>query len=196
MALVCTGCSLVSTLDNNITIAPDLKFHLCSPEQLGKSFFASYAIDVTYKGDSHKFLAQAEVDPERAVIAGLTPFGNRIFLLTTVDGKVRYEPSPLFKVPVKPQFVMANLQLIFWPQDVLQNHITQGLLVEDRTGKGLIRKIYCREQECIRIHYSNSSPWRGQIVFEHLQWHYTFVLRTLDIEIDAQHKWEPISDVP
>ncbi|MBN2342642.1 MAG: DUF3261 domain-containing protein [Deltaproteobacteria bacterium] len=63
--------------------------------------------------ETFEFTAMIEVGGESFSMAGLSPLGNRLFLLTADGQTIQYESQMLFELPFPPRFLVRDFLLMF-----------------------------------------------------------------------------------
>lgn len=80
-------------------------------------------ITALWPDSKETFLCVLELDKQRIAMAGLTNDGVSLFNLT-YDGKTTVlDKSPLLPDSVAPEFIITDLQLVYWPVSVLQKNL-------------------------------------------------------------------------
>ena len=162
------GC-LSNKPKNTARISPDISFSLCSPKDLGRSLTATFNVTIEHKGSTYQFPLVTEITDEKIVLVGLTPFGSRVFLLSYANEKLEYEAAEFFKFPLKPSYLVGVLQLIFWPKEAIEmNARKTAFRIVDTFRPNNKRVVLRNNAEIIRVQFSQSSRWGGNIVYEHL----------------------------
>lgn len=66
------------------------------------------------KGDNFSFQVVYQVEKEKDLVQllGLAPIGGRLFTITYQNKNLTYEPSPLFRAPMKPDQLLYCVQLL------------------------------------------------------------------------------------
>ena len=99
------------------------KVKLTSPQ----SFSQKVSIKVGDK--SHELLTQLELEDERMTLVGLAPLGQALFTLVYDGNTLSSEQSVLLGDNFKAEYLMAMMQLIYWPEQSIRAHLEGGHLV-------------------------------------------------------------------
>jgi hypothetical protein len=171
-----------------MTIASGIKWQIAQPHTLQRNFAALQRWRGYFGQRTLELLMQLEIDQHRIAIVGMTPMGNRLFALIYQNGKLSYEPEAQFNSALRPEYLLADLQLCLWPTQVLQQHLSGSnmKLVESQPK---MRDIQRHNQTIIRIQYTKTLPQVETITFQHLERAYRFELHTLqtfDLKKDLQ----------
>lgn len=92
-----------------------------------QSFSQKVSIKVGDK--SHELLTQLELENERMTLVGLAPLGQALFTLVYDGNTLSSEQSMLLGDSFKAEYLMAMMQLIYWPEQSIRAHLEGGHLV-------------------------------------------------------------------
>ncbi|MCU8013761.1 DUF3261 domain-containing protein [Shewanella sp. SM74] len=92
-----------------------------------QSFSQKVSIKVGDK--SHELLTQLELEDERMTLVGLAPLGQALFTLVYDGNTLSSEQSVLLGNSFKAEYLMAMMQLIYWPEQSIRAHLEGGHLV-------------------------------------------------------------------
>ena len=92
-----------------------------------QSFSQKVSIKVGDK--SHELLTQLELENERMTLVGLAPLGQALFTLVYDGNTLSSEQSVLLGDNFKAEYLMAMMQLIYWPEQSIRAHLEGGHLV-------------------------------------------------------------------
>lgn len=92
-----------------------------------QSFSQKVSIKVGDK--SHELLTQLELEDERMTLVGLAPLGQALFTLVYDGNTLSSEQSVLLGDNFKAEYLMAMMQLIYWPEQSIRAHLEGGHLV-------------------------------------------------------------------
>lgn len=94
---------------------------------LPQSFSQKVSIKVADK--SHELLAHVELEGERMTLVGIAPLGQALFTLVYDGNTLSSEQSVLLGDSFKAEYLMAMMQLIYWPEQSVNSHLEGGHLV-------------------------------------------------------------------
>ncbi|MGI2065881.1 DUF3261 domain-containing protein [Shewanella sp. MF08487] len=94
---------------------------------LPQSFSQKVSIKVADK--SHELLTQVELEGDRMTLVGLAPLGQALFTLVYDGNTLSSEQSVLLGDSFKAEYLMAMMQLIYWPEQSVNAHLDGGHLV-------------------------------------------------------------------
>ena len=92
-----------------------------------QSFSQKVSIKVGDK--SHELLTQLELEDERMTLVGLAPLGQALFTLVYDGNTLSSEQSVLLGDNFKAEYLMAMMQLVYWPEQSIRAHLEGGHLV-------------------------------------------------------------------
>lgn len=126
-------------------------------------------------------LAHIEVQQDTLAMAGTTPDGQLLFQLqlhdeTITAGTARWAPAA-----IKPQRILSDFQLSFWPADSIRAALPDGWQLDD-AADGLARSLRYRDTTVVSIRYGASDRWSQPVQFTHHRWHYQLTIETLSMD--------------
>lgn len=89
----------------------------------------SQKVSIKVGDESHELLTQLELEGERMTLVGLAPLGQALFTLVYDGNTLRSEQSVLLGDSFKAEYLMAMMQLIYWPEQSIRAHLEGGHLV-------------------------------------------------------------------
>ena len=126
-------------------------------------------------------LCVLELDKRRIAIAGLTNDGISLFNLT-YDGKtIVLDKSPLLPDSVAPEFIITDLQLVYWPITVLQKnlHGSSWQLEVDKSH----RRLYYQGNKAAEVNYLLPDPvWAKSVELINYGHNYRLQIKTISYE--------------
>lgn len=142
-----------------------------SPSQQGDSkaeVFSSQSfsqkVSIKVGDNTHELLTQLELEGERMTLVGLAPLGQALFTLVYDGNTLSSEQSQLLGNEFKAEYLMAMMQLIYWPEQSIRSHLEGGSLVT-----GLCDAIPCRQfySQDTLISYNDNQTQVIQIRYQH-----------------------------
>jgi hypothetical protein len=126
-------------------------------------------------------LCVLELDKQHIAMAGLTNDGLSLFNLT-YDGKtIVADKSPLLPDSVAPEFIVADLQLVFWPVAVLQKslHGSSWRLEVDSSH----RRLYYQGNKTVEVNYLlPDALWPKSVELINYRYNYRLQIKTISYE--------------
>ncbi|MCX7102734.1 MAG: DUF3261 domain-containing protein [Methylobacter sp.] len=141
-------------------------------------------INAFWSDREESLLAVLELDKQHIAMAGLSNDGLSLFNIT-YDGKtVLSDKSPLMPATVKPEFMLADMQLVYWPLTTLQTILPVGWRLETLKNK---RFLYINDKKQMEINYlSPETDWPKVVELVNFQYHYRLRIKTLNYELIPQ----------
>ena len=124
----------------------------------------SQKVRIKVGDNTHELLTQLELEGERMTLVGLAPLGQALFTLVYDGNTLSSEQSQLLGNEFKAEYLMAMMQLIYWPEQSIRSHLEGGSLVT-----GLCDAIPCRQfySQDTLISYNDNQTQVIQIRYQH-----------------------------
>jgi hypothetical protein len=125
-----------------------------------------------------------EVTRDRMTVVGLLPAGNRVFSVRYDGTRVEQERTPQVPPQLRPEQLLADVQLAFWPEMALQDAFRDGhwtLTQPDRRTRRLLRD----GRLIAEVHYGDADPWRGRVWLVNFERDYALIVDSLPLEQDT-----------
>lgn len=151
------GCSSTPGPEPEAQIAPDVRFRIPSPGELGYSISAEQLVTARYRGDVQTFEAHLSVSPQRLVLIGFDPFGRRAFTVTSGGGSTRFDAAPGLPKGLDPGNILADVAIVYWPDAAVERGLPSSAELRSRDDH---RTILVDGHEVIRVDY-DTPPARG-----------------------------------
>lgn len=174
------GCGSSYQNDNSsVMIADGVTFQLISKVPFKHGLRMSQSASVTYQEDSHDLLFQTEVIQDGLTMVGLTPTGTRLFTIQMQQGKIQANGLSAVVDDIKPDYLLADLQLSLWPSEDVGLSLSGAKLLQPSPLK---RRLVRNNQTLISIDYSEVPAYKGTISFTHHQRGYSLHIEPVAIE--------------
>jgi hypothetical protein len=146
---------------------------LLPPSALGGSLEAHQLIEGSYGGQTYYLEAYVRADRERLLMLAFNSFGARLFEIEQTERTVRFSPG-LLPEGVKPEYILADFQLCFFPAAALRRSLgPAGLRLEERREDGeLLRTVRSGAGVIIQIRRG-----AGELRYRNLLRGYQYVVR-------------------
>ena len=149
-SLVVAGCASSPVGGSEATIAPDLRFAVPTPRELGCSIAAEQLVTARYRDEVVVFQAHLTVSPQRLSLIGFDSFGRRAFTITSADGSASFEAEPGLPQGLRLANILADLAIVYWPADAVERGLPRSVEVRE---EGNERSIFAGGHEVIRVDY-------------------------------------------
>jgi hypothetical protein len=160
-------------------IAPAVRFATPGPRALGYRVAAEQLVSAHYRGDSFVWEAHIGVTPERLEIIGLDGFGRRAFTMSWRGDGLSYEAASWLPAAIKPGNVLADIALLYWPQEAVEAALAgSGAIVVTTASR---RSVMLAGSEIIRVDYDDSgaSAWNGTAHLRNLAFGYQLDIQSV-----------------
>ncbi len=176
LSLLLSACSL-----NQVQESPENYRLIPIAQPLGPTRRILQQINAFWSDREESLLAVLELDKQHIAMAGLSNDGLSLFNIT-YDGKtVMSDKSPLLPETVKPEFMLADLQLVYWPVPMLQKILPVGWCLETQVNK---RLLYINDKKQAEINYlSPETDWPKVVELVNFQYHYRLYIKSLNYEL-------------
>lgn len=125
-------------------------------------------------------LCVLELDKQRIAMAGLTNDGLDLFSLS-YDGKsLLLDKSPLLPDSVAPELMLADMQLVYWPLDLLQKILPAPWRLE--VGEHY-RRLFYKNRQAVDVNYLAPDPvWAKSVELINYRYSYRLLIKTVSYE--------------
>ena len=137
-------------------------------------------ITAFWPGRQETLLCVLELDKYGIAIAGLSTDGVSLFNLN-YDGKVlTLEKSPLLPASFSPQFIVKDLQLVYWPLAELQKTLPRQWRLEADNHH---RRLYHNNELLVDVDYLQPDvAWAKSVALTNHRYHYKLHIKTISYE--------------
>ncbi|MGR9013385.1 MAG: DUF3261 domain-containing protein [Gammaproteobacteria bacterium] len=181
LLLLCilSGCALMPT--GQVTDKPE-PMPIAQP--LGPSRRIVQQIDAVWADRKESLLAVLELDARHIAMAGLSHSGLSLFNLTYDGSTVVSDRSPLLAESVNPEFIITDLQLVYWPIAILQNNLPAGWRIEEVGNK---RYLTVNGKKQVEINYVSPDPvWPKVVELVNFRYNYRLHVKTISYDFISE----------
>ncbi|SQH74240.1 conserved protein of unknown function [Shewanella benthica] len=124
----------------------------------------------------HELMTRVEIDANGLTLVGLAPLGQALFTLIYDGSTLTSEQSVLLGSEFKAEYLLALIQLIYWPEETVNAHLHGARLTSRDCDGSKCRKIYAdatnatmkvntstQNDSIVNIEYSHDDPWQAEI---------------------------------
>ena len=112
----------------------------------------------------------------------MSDFGTNLFSLNYTEEQklsLNFSQNASSSV-INPEYILTDLQLVYWPIEKIQNNITGPLIVyEKNKNKKYHRIFYEYEKTIIQISYSRKDIWNADIHYQNFEKNYEYFITNL-----------------
>ena len=175
--LLLTACSQTLQRQTCVELASDVSY--CLAPMIGssnKSLTVMPERSLTQKAiiktqaNQHELLTQLELTSEQLTLVGLAPLGQPLFTLTYDNHQLISEQSSLLGSQFKAEYLLAIMQLIYWSEDSINQHLQNGYIQGYNCDADYCRQLYAAKQAdptaarpIVTIRYSQLDPWQANV---------------------------------
>jgi len=126
-------------------------------------------------------LCVLELNKQRVAMAGLTNDGVSLFNLTYNGKTIVLDKSPLLPDSVAPEFIITDLQLVYWPVTVLQKSMQASpwRLEVDKSH----RRLYYRGNKTVEVNFLlPDAVWAKSVELINYRYNYRLQIKTISYE--------------
>lgn len=137
-------------------------------------------ITAFWPGRQEMLLCILELDKQRIAIAGLSNDGISLFNLS-YDGKtLTLAKSPLLPAAFSPEFIVKDLQLVYWPQSELQKILPRRWRLEADKHH---RRLYYNNERRVDVDYLQpDARWAKSVELTNHHYHYHLHIKTISYD--------------
>ncbi|MCL1066220.1 DUF3261 domain-containing protein [Shewanella olleyana] len=166
IALLVSGCSQQLLRQTCVKLTPEVNYCLApmlttsaSDEQI-----LTQKISFTHGEKHHELLTQLELTPTTMTMVGLAPIGQALFTVTFDGDEVLSQQNVLMGEDFKAEYLMAIMQLIYWPHEQVNPYFSQGEMQEVDCDKARCSALIVNNNRAITIDYTHENPWVADVV--------------------------------
>lgn len=131
-----------------------------TPESRSQTQKVSIDID----GKRHELLSELELNQQQLSVVGLAPLGQPLFDVRFDGNRLASEQSVLLGDNFRAEYLVALLQLIYWPEGQINAALAGGQVQEQACEQRRCRSLTSADEgELVHISYSHPDPWRARI---------------------------------
>ena len=142
-------------------------YPLLAPQTYGGVYVAQHLLEITahyqkdQKGQIFTLPVQIEIDADRIVVLGFTPWQTQAFLLQYDGQRLDFQNFSNRELPFPPALILSDLQQVVWPHLPEQNEWQNGWKVVD-TSQPYERRVYFQHQLITQITYHLKAEAQSQ----------------------------------
>ncbi len=176
LCTVLSGCAVLTKPD---VIKQPVLMPMAPP--VGPSRRVVQQITAQWPDRTETVLCVLELDKQRIAMAGLTNDGLSLFNLTYDGKKNLADKSPLLPDSVAPEFIITDLQLVYWPVAVLQKSLHgSAWRLEVDSGH---RRLYYQGNKTVEVNYLvPDAVWAKSVELSNYRYNYRLQIKTISYE--------------
>ncbi|MGZ5008483.1 MAG: DUF3261 domain-containing protein [Methylobacter sp.] len=171
-----SGCTLMQP--RQVTDKPE-PMPIAQP--LGPARRIVQQINAVWADRQESLLAVLELDTRHIAVAGLSNDGLSLFNLTYDGNTVVSDKSPLLPESVNPEFIIADLQLVYWPIVELQKKLPPDWRLEATQNK---RILTVGNNKRVEVNYLSPDPvWPKAVELINFRYNYRLNIKTVSYDL-------------
>jgi hypothetical protein len=121
-----------------------------------------------------------ELDKQHIAIAGLSNEGLSLFNLSYNGKSLTVDKSPLLPDNIQPEYIIADLQLVYWSIIELQKILPIPWRLDATKSQ---RDLYYQDQKIVSVRYLEPDPtWAKAVELTNHRYHYQLIIKTISYE--------------
>jgi len=173
-AAVIAGCTAsVPRSSESVLVAPGVLLELPSPAAFGRRADLVQLVTARHGTEVFVFEGRLSVTPDRLVLAGTDLLGRRAMTIDWDGARMDVERAPWLPETLPPENVLADIVLLFWPEEAVRRGLDGGELAVSPTSRSIRRG----SEEVIAITY-DGDPWTGTARLANRPRNYTIEVRS------------------
>jgi hypothetical protein len=175
LSIILSGCTL--TPPQQVTDKPE-PMPIAQP--LGPARRIVQQINAAWADRQESMLAVLELDARHIAMAGLSNDGLSLFNLTYDGTTVVSDKSPLLPESVNPEFIISDLQLVYWPIAELQKKLPADWRLEAIENK---RTLIVSNKKQVEVNYLSPDPvWPKAVELVNFRYNYRLNIKTISYD--------------
>ena len=171
-----SGCALMQS--ESVTDKPEL-MPIARP--LGPARRIVQQINAVWADRQESLLAVLELDANHIAMAGLSNDGLSLFNLSYDGHAIVSDKSPLLPESVNPEFIISDLQLVYWPLAELQKVLPADWRLETAQNK---RIVTVGNNKQVEVNYLSPDPvWPKAVELVNFRYNYRLNIKTVSYDL-------------
>ena len=173
LCLLCvalSGCAVPPSAVDHVLVAPGITLELPSPAELGRSVDVVQLVTARHDGESFVFEGRLLIRPDRLVLVGSDGMGRRAMTVTWASGKIDVERASWLPDNLRPENILADIVLLYWPEAVVRKSIKGAVLTQSVGARSVGDAIFVSWQ---------GEPWSGGSRLRNIPWDYELEIQSV-----------------
>lgn len=149
---------------------------LLAVHDFGASMQIQQRVMGEYSGSHHEMLCVLELHSDRVSLVGLSNQGLKLFSLQYDGHNLVRKKSRLVPNQLRPQQILADIQLALWPKEEIQRQLDQPWQLQYRPR---LRELFYQGNLAAVVRYEADDPLQGQFTLTNYRYGYSLVVQTL-----------------
>ena len=148
---------------------------LLAPATLGASRDALQILRVAFGEHEVVLRSVVHVSPQQIEVVILTALGQRALSMSWDGGNWKIETAPMVPTGLRPESLVADLQLALWPLPVLQAAYHAAGWEVTEPGGG-VRRLRRDGKLVAEVEYADADPWHGRYWISNFRFGYALAI--------------------
>lgn len=144
---------------------------LPAPGDLGRDVEAVQMVTARRGEETHVFEARLSVNRERLLLVGTDSLGRRAMTVTWKAGSVTAERAEWLPEALRPENILADIMLLYWPQAVLERTVDGAAVIPEPAGRRIGTEVTVR--------WEGADPWTGRARLVNASFGYELDIRSV-----------------
>ena len=163
-ALLLSGCSQQFQRQTCVALSEALSYCLAPINEQVEQGAHSQTVQFSHDGQTHQLITELQIDKNTMTLVGLAPLGQPLFTIVYDGHRLISQQSNLLGKDFKAEYLMAILQLVYWPTDVINQHLSAGSWQQHPCQLALCRQLTADNNDVVlNAEYSQIEPWQAAI---------------------------------
>lgn len=164
LVLFTTACSHTLQRQTCVALASEVNYCLAPIPANSQIHSLTQQVSIGVDEEHHELLTQLELDKQQLTLVGLAPLGQALFTLVFDGNTLSSQQSMLLGDEFKAEYLLALIQLAYWPVEDVNPHLQGASLVSQACDAARCRTIYANETQLVlEISYDKIDPWSAVI---------------------------------
>ncbi|WP_299795041.1 DUF3261 domain-containing protein [uncultured Shewanella sp.] len=171
LALLSGSCSHTLERQTCVALAKDVSYCLAPIPADSQVRSVTQRVTIEVDDSSHELLTQLELDSGQLTLVGLAPLGQALFTILFDGVSLNSQQNMLLGDEFKAEYLLALIQLIYWPQADVNAHLQGARLTSPECDAPRCRTIYAtvndtkdnRRKSIIKISFDKIEPWQAEV---------------------------------
>ncbi|ABV34927.1 conserved hypothetical protein [Shewanella sediminis HAW-EB3] len=171
LTMLVSACSQTLQRQTCVALAKGVSYCLAPIPSDNKARSATQQVAINVNDSRHELLSHLELDREKLTLVGLAPLGQALFTLVFDGASLNSQQSMLLGDEFKAEYLLALIQLIYWPLEDVNAHLQGATLTSPECDAPRCRRIYAtgndtkadQQESILKIRFDKREPWKAEV---------------------------------
>lgn len=171
---------VITAISTPIVLAPGIEMQLPDLSSLDHHIEVVQSVVASYGGQSIAIEGRIDAGPDHFTMVCSDGLGRRAVTVQWTRSGVSYETAPWVPRQLRPQNMLADLVMIYWPQDALTKAMPDAIITTTPTS----RSIVIGGKDIANVDYAPQADdvWLGKTRYHDRLWDYTLSIESAALE--------------